>query len=157
MPATAFTVVVPLNVAPPGFTTNAMVTGPLNVVATFSAESCALTTIVGERFVPATALLGRVRKMTCVAIPAVAVAEKVAGDPVSPATLAETDCAPAVGPSVHVFVATPRLLVSDDVLPSEPAPTVTAHVTATPAAGLPDPSVTVTLSGFCSASVAAAD
>lgn len=153
-PPAAFTVVVPFSVPPPGFVANETVTGPLNVVATFSAESSALITIDGERFAPATALPGRVVNERCVGVPAVAVAENVAGEPTSPETEAVTVWTPAAPPSVHVFVATPEALVRDDVAPSEPAPLATVQLTATPPTGLPEASVTDTLSGFESARVA---
>src|SRR5205807_550135 len=70
--------------------------------------------------------------------PAVPVAWKVTGLPVSEPDVAVRVLVPAVVPSFHEpTVATPLAFVVADPLVSEPPPVATANVTAAPATGLP--------------------
>src|SRR5205807_1659305 len=72
-----------------------------------------------------------------VALPCVAVAVKVTGEPVSPPTdaVAVWTAAPAVVPRIRVATATPLPLVVDEAV-IDPPPPVTAQATGTPPTGL---------------------
>jgi hypothetical protein len=85
-------------------------------------------------------------KAIVVALPCVAVAVKLTGEPASPVTVAVAPCAPAVVPRTRVAVAIPVAAVTDDGV-IEPPP-VTAHATVIPETGLPPASVTFTLYGI---------
>src|SRR5438876_11605169 len=82
----------------------------------------------------------------CVAAPAVPVAVKVTGLPVSPLAVAVSEFGPAVGPSVHdVTAAIPFAFVVTGVVGlTVPPPDATANVTLTPPTGLPFASRTIT-------------
>ena len=88
-----------------------------------------------------------------VAAPAVPVAAKVIGLPVSPLAVAVRLFGPAVGPSVHdVTVAIPFApVVTGAVGTTVPPPEATANVTATAATGFPFPSFTMTEGGVATA------
>jgi hypothetical protein len=88
------------------------------------------------------------------AAPAVPVAVKVRGEPVSPALVAVKVFVPAVVPKVQAGdVAIPEaLVVTVAGVPSEPPPLATAKVTLTPETGFPCESVTRTL-GFVDTAV----
>src|SRR6266550_5874360 len=79
---------------------------------------------------------------------AAAVAEKIAGEPAGPVTLAATDWVPTMSPRVHVTDARPWASVKTELSESEPPPVVTVH--ATDMSGTPAPSgvVTAITSGF---------
>src|SRR6185437_2217344 len=74
------------------------------------------------------------------ALPWVAVAEKLVGEPASPAAVPDAVCTPAVVPRTRVAVATPFAPVIEEgvMLP----PPATPHVTVTPATGFPARSFT---------------
>jgi hypothetical protein len=80
------------------------------------------------------------------AAPAVPVAVKVTGEPVSPATVAVSAFAPAVVPKVQSgLLAIPALSVLTAFEEAiDPAPPLTLKVTPTPLTALPCPSVTTT-------------
>src|SRR5947208_2605497 len=82
----------------------------------------------------------------CVAAPAVPVAVKVTGLPVSPVDVAVSEFGPAVGPKVHeVTSAIPlAFAVTGVVGVTQPPPDATANVTVTPATGLPVASCAIT-------------
>src|SRR5947208_5476428 len=82
----------------------------------------------------------------CLAAPAVPVAVKVTGLPVSPVAAAVSEFGPAVGPSVHdVTAPIPLALVVTGVVGlTVPPPVATANVTRTPATGFPFASRTIT-------------
>src|SRR5439155_778625 len=94
----------------------------------------------------------------CVAAPAVPVAVKVTGLPVSPVDVAVSEFGPAMGPKVHeVTSAIPLAFVVTGVVGvTEPPPDATANVTVTPATGLPFASCAIT-DGFTSTAVPAVD
>jgi hypothetical protein len=89
---------------------------------------------------------GCVPNANWVAAPAVPVAVKDTGEPVSPATVAVSVFAPAVVPKVQSgLLAIPALSVLtafEDAI--DPAPPLTLKVTPTPLTALPCPSVTTT-------------
>src|SRR5437879_844791 len=74
----------PVSVPPPGFVPIARVTFPVNVVAVFPAASSAVTRTAGVIAAPAGVLLGGAVNASCVAAPAVPLAVKVTGLPVTP-------------------------------------------------------------------------
>src|ERR1019366_4445689 len=151
-PATAGTVTVPESVEPPGFAPKASVTLPVNPKASRLPASFACTTMAGAMVTPATVVYaGCVLNTSCVATPTVAVALKVAGEPLRPLTVAVAVCAPDPGPSVQVMVATPSAFVTDVGAPIEPPPVTAAQFTVTPGTTLANASVIVTLSGVASA------
>src|SRR4029077_18775019 len=85
-PAMAATVLVPESVPPPGFALAGIlsVTFPVNCVAVLPNASCAVTCTGGVITAPAGVLLGGTVAATCVAFPAVPLAVKVTGLPVTP-------------------------------------------------------------------------
>ena len=90
--------------------------------------------------------------------PAVAVAVKVIGEPVSPADVAVMVLAPVADPRVHE--PTVAMPLESDVAVSpvpEPPPDATAKVTDRPATGLPPASVTRTAGAVATAVPMAAD
>src|SRR5438876_405453 len=95
----------------------------------------------------------------CVAAPAVPVAVKVTGLPVSPVAVAVSEFGPAVGPSVHdVTAAIPLLPVVTGVVGlTVPPPDAAANVTLTPPTGLPFASRTITEGATGTAVPAVAD
>src|SRR5258706_12858212 len=115
------------------------------------------TTGCVARAAPLAAPTGCVVIASCVAAPTVPDAVKVTGLPPSPETLAVSVLLllPAAGPSVQlVAVAIPDGSVDTVLGPAGttvPPPAVTAKVTATPATGLPLPSVTFTDGGAATA------
>src|SRR5439155_16095391 len=79
-----------------------------------------------------------------VAVPPTAVAVKVTGEPVNPATVAVAVCDPVAPPSTRVAAAMPPPLVIElGVI--DPPPVTTAHVTVTPGTALPSRCVTSTV------------
>ena len=83
---------------------------------------------------------------TCVAAPAVPVAEKVTGEPVRPAFVTVSVLAPAVVPSVQEpTVAMPLLFVVAVAVVTLPPPLATTNVTLVPEIGLLFTSRTITL------------
>ena len=85
-PATAATVLVPESVPPPGFALAGIlsVTFPVNCVTVLPNASCAVTCTGGVITAPAGVLLGGAVNASCVAAPAVPLAVKVTGLPVTP-------------------------------------------------------------------------
>src|SRR5438046_10752008 len=82
---------------------------------------------------------------SCAAAPAVPVALKVTGLPVSPLAVAVRVLVPGVVPSVHdVTAAMPLPFVAPLVGLTVPPPDVAVNVTVTSATGLPAPSRTIT-------------
>src|SRR5439155_1140938 len=82
-------------------------------------------------------------KAIVAAPPAVAVAEKLTGEPVRPPTVAVAVCAPAVEPSTRVADAMPLEFVFEDGVIEPPPPA--AHVTVMLLTGLAARSVTSTV------------
>ena len=90
--------------------------------------------------------------------PAVPVALKDTGDPVSPLAVAVRLLAPVAEPSVHdSTVAMPDASVVEFAPLTEPPPLATANTTATPATPFPLESVTFTEGGIATALPAIAD
>jgi hypothetical protein len=85
------------------------------------------------------------RATTAAGGPGSTVAVKVAGE--TPFTCAVTRAVPAVVPSVHVVLATPRASVVLLVEATEPEPAPTSQSTRRLRTGAPSRSVTTTLSG----------
>jgi len=155
-PFTAFTGVVPVN-RPVPENTAAVTAAVLVVWFPFASR----TTITGW-VVNATVFCappGCVVIASCVAAPAVPVALKVTGLPVSPAAVAVTVFAPATVPSVQlVSVAMPLAFVTTVVGGAMiPPPAVTANVTLTPDTGTAPALVTNTLGGAATPVPAVAD
>lgn len=94
----------------------------------------------------------------CVAAPAVPVAVKVTGEPVSDPLVAVSVLVPAVVPSVQLpTVAMPSTpVVADNPVP-EPPPVAMVKVTATPLTGASVASLTITLGNVVTAVPAVAD
>src|SRR5713101_4063006 len=144
------TAVVGLTVPPPDATVNVTATpatGHPNefVTRTDGAMATALPALAVWLFPPLMAIW--------VAAPAVLVAAKFTGLPVSPGAVAVRVFVPHVVPSVQeVTAAMPPALVSTALVGvTVPPPTVTAKVTATPATGLPLASFTITDGGMSTA------
>jgi hypothetical protein len=118
----------------------------LSVVTRFPYRSPITTTGCPISVAPLAPPTGCVVITNCVATPAVPVAVKVTGEPVSPATVAVSVFAPTVVPKVQAgLVAIPALSVTtapEDT--NEPPPLPTAKVTGTPLTALPCASVTTT-------------
>jgi hypothetical protein len=88
----------------------------------------------------------------CVATPAVPVAVKVSGDPVSPLLVAVSVLPPTIDPSVQLpTVAMPLALVVALPPVMLPPPVATANVTVTPETGLSNASRTRTLGAVVTA------
>jgi hypothetical protein len=88
----------------------------------------------------------------CVAAPAIPVAVKVSGDPVSPLLVAVSVLPPTIDPNVQLpTVATPLALVVALPPVMLPPPVATAKVTVTPATGLSNASRTSTLGAVATA------
>ena len=87
------------------------------------------------------------------AAPATPVAVKVSGEPESPAQVAVSVLAPAVGPSFQLLTsAMPEdLVVTVNGPVIEPPPEATANVTSMPETGLPPASITFTLGAVATA------
>jgi hypothetical protein len=99
-----------------------------------------------ENVAPTTTLVGSVPILTMLfAGPATLVAEKLTGDPTRAATVAVAVFAPTVLPILKAVPASPDASVVALVGDTEPPPAVAAKVTATPETGLPNESVTFTL------------
>ena len=138
-PATAFSVVVPLNEAPTEFAPSAIVTAPVNGVATLPAASVAATITFGS--VPVAVLLaGDWLNTSFVGVTLVAVALNVAGLEI-PAIVAVSVCGPAIPPSVHVADTLPLASVVAVVDPTDP-PFDALNATGTPASAAPSVAVT---------------
>ena len=140
--------VVPLKVPPgPDAIAAAMVTPEFATIFPLPSLSPIVKVFSGAAIVP---LVGcGVWTYNCVAAPAVAVAEKVKGLPVSAGwVVAVSVLAPAVLPSVHEpTVAIPDAFVVALAPVIDPPPLATANVTATPAFALPLASVTSATTG----------
>ena len=149
MPATAFTVVVPLSSAPTVLVPNATVTGPVKVAAVLLFTSCTVTT-TGASAVPTVVVAGGcVVIASFVGVDAVAVAVNVTGEPVRPAAVAVNDCAPTKVPSRQVVCAIPLTSVATVAAPTTPL-LEAANATDTPCTG--SPSVAFTRTVTCCAS-----
>ncbi len=144
-PSTALTAVVPLSVPPPGFAPRASETSPVNAGSTAPVPSRA-STMIGPRNTPAPVVAGDAANASWVAVAPVAVAVKVSGLPVRPATVAVIVCAPTPGPRVHVVLAWPLASVTMSVEVGEP-PFAAANVTVTPATPSPSAAVTRAVTG----------
>ena len=83
-----------------------------------------------------------------VGMPGSAVDVSVTGEPIRPATVACTDCAPAVDPNSCVTTAIPLMSVTLVGVETAPPPTVAAQCTDTPWTGLLFWSVAITRYGF---------
>jgi hypothetical protein len=157
-PLTAFTVAVPAMVPLPVKIT-AVTASVLVVRLPFASRISTTGCVVSAT--PLTDPPGCVPMVSCDAAPAVPVAVKVTGLPLSPATDAATVFAPAVVPSVQpVRVARPAASVTTvaglaGVI--EPPPLVTVNVTLTPLTGALPASVTFTLGAAVTAVPAVAD
>src|SRR5512135_3446095 len=112
-PATAAAVAVPRSTAPvvPVPDVIATVTFPAKPVAVLPKPSLAITTTAGVIDAPAAAAVGCTENARLAAVPATAVAEIAVVTPGATFTVALTDCAPEVVPSVQVVVASPFALV----------------------------------------------
>jgi hypothetical protein len=143
-PAIALTVSVPPRVALPGLLPIAIEIAPVNDVTVLPFASCAATVTAGEMVAPATTVVGWPTTASFVALPAVAVAVMVSGDPPSPTRVVVIDCAPAPTPSVHVTRAEPDASVVALSTTIDPPPVATANVTTSPATPLPCTSPTFT-------------
>src|SRR5947208_1051480 len=121
---------------PPDATANVTVTPATGLPF----ASCAITDGFTSTAVPAVDVWPSPALMAIwLATPAVPVAVKVAGLPVSPVAVAVRVLLPAVGPNVHeVTAAIPLLSVITGVVGTTvPSPDATANVTLTPATGFP--------------------
>ena len=144
---------------PPGpLATTAVTVTPLWLTG-LPLASCSCTTGCWANGAPLCALLeGSVVIASFAAAPAVAVAVKVTGLPVSPVALAVSVLVPGVVPSVHdVTAAMPLPFVATLVGLTVPPPDVTAKATAIPDTGFPAPSRTITDGGVATAVPAGAD
>ena len=144
---------------PPGpLATTAVTVTPLWLTG-LPLASCSCTTGCWANGAPLCALLeGSVVIASFAAAPAVAVAVKVTGLPVSPVALAVSVLVPGVVPSVHdVTAAMPLPFVAPLVGLTVPPPDVTVNVTVTSATGLPAPSRTSTDGGVATAVPTVAD
>ena len=150
-PATAFTVVVPPSVAPPGLAPNVTLTGPVKAVVVMLWASLTVRTI-GASVAPAVVDAGCVVSTTRIGMAAVPVAPNVTGEPLRPAALAVTVCAPTIEPSVHAVCATPLASVTALAVATDPPPEATAKLTFTPPTPTPSLALTFATSG-CGSSV----
>ena len=150
-PFTAVTIVVPPRSAPTGPLPNAMVTGPVKLVAVLPKLSWASTTTAGENATPAFTAEGCVVNTSLLAAPATPMAEKVCVAPVTFTTEADTVCAPVAPPSVHTTEASPFASVRDCAVDRVPPPDVTENETGTPWTPTLSTALTRTRSGWASA------
>src|SRR6266513_3916022 len=145
-PPTALSVVVPLSVASGAPVNGVMLTltASVKAVAVLPYASTAVTTTAGEITSPALVSVGWPVNTRSTAAPGVAVAVNVTGLPANVPEVAVNVFVPTLAPRVQdVAVATPpSSVVTGTVGSTVPPPAVTANVTATPATGLPNSSVT---------------
>src|SRR6266576_4181996 len=149
-PPTALMVVVPLSVAP-GVPVNGVMltlTSSVKAVAVLPYASTAVTTTAGVITSPAFVSVGWPVNTRSTAAPGVPVAVNVTGLPANVPEVAVKVFVPAVVPRVQdVAAATPpSSVVTGAVGSTVPPPAVTANITATPATGLPNSSVTTAAS-----------
>jgi hypothetical protein len=145
-PFVALTIAVPPSVPPAGFDPIATVIAALDVVTVLPLASWTATRTGGVMVAPATTLAGGERvNASLVGVPALAVAVNVIGLPVSVPEATVSVCAPAVGPSVHVTVASPFAPVVTDPDDTFPLPAPGVKVTFTPDTGFPKASTTTTV------------
>src|SRR5262249_53585203 len=145
-PLTAWTVVVPPRVAPPGMLANARVTGEWSVVTMLPKTSSTRMLTAGVIRWPGTTLLGWAANASWVAGPGRGVAEKGVE---LPAAEAVRVLLPAVVPSVQEpTVAMPAVLLTALAPVTVPPPEATVKVTVTPALGVSEASRTRTEGGM---------
>lgn len=156
-PATAFTVVVPPSTAVGGPFVNATVIAPVKLATGLPRPSRASITHPGVIGVPAVPAPVLSVNTSCDAVPAVAVAVKSCGEPVSPPAVACTVAVPGTDGSVSVVLADPPASVAVVVALNAPPAEVIAQSTAKPDTPFPKLSITRTTNGAASAVITAPD